>query len=396
MPRIKFTDSNIRKLPAAETGTVWYTDTDLQGFQLAVGKRTRAFYVVKSLRNQQVRVKIGEWPFVPALGAREQARIVIGEISKGNDPRQQADDNEMLTVQDALDRYIAARTTGREKKKSITGGTAQNYRDLFKCHAPKWLRRDIRSITAAEVAEKHEKMGYHSAANKLVRVFHSLQRSVGIVPPPGFNFNVEKPRETGVKPDERAEFGQNILAVENISRRAAWLIGCYTGIRKNNLLALEWEHVDLRACTLFLPRMKNRLSRTMPLSSQAVAVLKSLVGLDPKWVFPSFDGSKSGHLIEVRDGAIPAHVCFHDTRHIFSEAGGDCLLPEYAIAYLRGDALSKSMAQQYMSRLSTERMRAPIQQIGDLIDEELFPKPRKGRKPAHRPIPKQPEIRMAA
>lgn len=378
MPRINFTDTALARLPSAETGTVWYSDTRTEGLQLAVGKRKRTFYITKSLRNRQIRMKVGEWPLVPTEGARRKARVLLGEISSGNDPRRASGEDEALTVQQALDRYIAARTGNRKRQKQITDGTAQNYRDLFKCHAKRWLSRDLRSITAQEVAEKHERMiAQVSAANKLVRVFRSLQREFGITPPPKFNFYEENRKENGIKPVDRAAFGAAILSIENVSRRAVWLLGAYTGIRKNTLLALEWEHMDFKERTVFIAKMKNRHARTLPLSRQAIAVLRSLERLHPKWVLPSFDGSKSGHLIEVRDDAINTAICFHDTRRVFSECGAECLLPEYAIGYLRGDVVNQSTAQRYMSHLE---MREPAQRIGDRIERQLFPKPKAAKK----------------
>jgi hypothetical protein len=209
MPRINFTDTALARLPSAQTGTDWYSDTRTEGLQLAVGKRKRTFYITKSLRNRQIRMKVGEWPLIPTEGARKKARILLGEISSGVDPRRSSNDEESLTVQQALNRYIAARTGARKRQKQITDGTAQNYRDLFKCHARRWLSRDIRSITADEVAEKHERMvNQASAANKLVRVFRSIQREFGITPPPKFNFYEENRKENGVKPVDRATFGR--------------------------------------------------------------------------------------------------------------------------------------------------------------------------------------------
>ena len=378
MPKITLTDTAIARLPSAQTGTDWYSDTRVEGLQLAVGKRKRTFYISKSLRNRQLRVKVGEWPLVPTEGARKKARILLGEISSGIDPRRSAAPDDALTVQQALDRYIAARTGARKRQKQITDGTAQNYRDLFRCHAKRWMSRDLASITADEVSEKHERMiNQASAANKLVRVFRSLQREFGITPPPKFNFYEENRKENGVKPVDRAAFGAAIHAVENVSRRAAWLLGLYTGIRKNTLLALEWDHVDFQEGTVFIAKMKNRHARTLPLSRQAIAVLRGLEGLHPKWVLPSFDGSKSGHLIEVRDDAIDDSICFHDTRRVFSECGAECLLPEYAIGYLRGDVVNQSTAQRYMSHLE---MQEPAQRIGDRIEAQLFSKAKK----AHR------------
>lgn len=55
-----------------------------------------------------------------------------------------------------------------------------------------------------------------------------------------------------------------------------------TAMRRGELLALQWEHVDLKRRTAHLPDTKNGDARTVPLSTKAVAVLKSL----PSYVKP--------------------------------------------------------------------------------------------------------------
>jgi integrase len=49
-----------------------------------------------------------------------------------------------------------------------------------------------------------------------------------------------------------------------------------TAMRRGELLALTWENVDLKRCVAHLPETKNGDSRDVPLSSRAVAILKSL------------------------------------------------------------------------------------------------------------------------
>ena len=49
-----------------------------------------------------------------------------------------------------------------------------------------------------------------------------------------------------------------------------------TGMRVGELLALEWENVDLRNRVAHLPETKNGSSRDVPLSTRAVDVLRSL------------------------------------------------------------------------------------------------------------------------
>lgn len=53
-----------------------------------------------------------------------------------------------------------------------------------------------------------------------------------------------------------------------------------TAMRRGELLALDWKHVDLVRRTAHLPDTKNGDSRTVPLSLRAIAILKSLPRVD--------------------------------------------------------------------------------------------------------------------
>ena len=72
--------------------------------------------------------------------------------------------------------------------------------------------------------------------------------------------------------------------------RASWGRSC-------ELLALEWEYVDLERQTAHLPNTKNGDARTVPLSKRAVAILKSL----PR---PEVDNAGDDEEVVQRSGAV--------------------------------------------------------------------------------------------
>lgn len=363
MPKMKLLDSAIQRVPSPETGTAWYYDTDLAGFQIAIGRRTRTFYLVKSLAGRNVRKRLGEWPAVPAAAARRLALQASAAVSQGCDPRQRRDG----TLREWLDDYIEVYTHRSHDR--LSASTAAQYRDILDRYCRSWLSRDIRQVSADDLVGLHRKLRETPAtANGTLRILRAILRHGGITPQAKFPWYATRRRENGVKPQDRAKFGSALLTVENPSKRAAWLLGCYTGIRRSNLLSLRWSDVDLTDATIHLAKMKNKHARMMPLSRQAVAILHSVQGLHTEWVLPSFDGSKSGHLAEVRDSSIAECWTFHDTRRVFTECGAEVLLPEYAIQYLRGDVVNQSMSQRYMSHLD---LRVPVQQIGDRVEFTL-------------------------
>lgn len=59
--------------------------------------------------------------------------------------------------------------------------------------------------------------------------------------------------------------------------RPVVLFALETAMRRGEILALEWKNVDMKRRTAFLPDTKNGESRTVPLSSKALAVLDGLL-----------------------------------------------------------------------------------------------------------------------
>lgn len=74
-----------------------------------------------------------------------------------------------------------------------------------------------------------------------------------------------------------------LKALEPCGRRSPWplvatQLALETAMRRGEMLALRWENVNLDARTALLPVTKNGQARTVPLSSQAVAILGGLPG----------------------------------------------------------------------------------------------------------------------
>lgn len=60
------------------------------------------------------------------------------------------------------------------------------------------------------------------------------------------------------------------------SLRPIFLLALETAMRQGEILTLEWENIDLESQTAHLPMTKNGEPRTVPLSLQAVAILREL------------------------------------------------------------------------------------------------------------------------
>jgi integrase len=269
----------------------------------------------------------------------------------------------LTTLRDVLADYIDVYT--HEAYDRLSADTADQYRRVLDNHCSDWLDRDVHLITEEEIERKHRAMRETKhVANQLVRVLRSLLRHAKIPVPPKFPWYPQGERKMDIV--DLPLFREQVLSIEHPARRAIWLLAAYTGIRRQNLLELEWSNVDLRAKTLYLSKMKNGLDRTMPLSTQSVNVLRSMEGLDERWVFPGHGAGK--HFVEVRDEKVP--YIFHNTRRVFTQACASCLLPRYAINYLRGDK-GQTIEEHYISELDLADV---IKRVGNYLEQKMMPK----------------------
>ena len=89
-----------------------------------------------------------------------------------------------------------------------------------------------------------------------------------------------------------------------------------TAMRRGEILGLRWEYVDLQKRIAFIPLTKNGESRTVPLSSGAIELLRALP-IDLKGrVFPLTGRQVSAAMERARIKAKLDDWHFHDLRHM--------------------------------------------------------------------------------
>jgi len=125
-----------------------------------------------------------------------------------------------------------------------------------------------------------------------------------------------RPRNRRLQGDEE----QQLLAVCRRARNP-WLVhfvtlAIETGMRRGELLALQWPNVDFERRIAFLPVTKNGDSRGVPLSSRAVSTLRGLPGSSSGRVFGELTPDALKHCFRraVRRAGIGG-LRLHDLRH---------------------------------------------------------------------------------
>jgi len=119
---------------------------------------------------------------------------------------------------------------------------------------------------------------------------------------------------------------------ENVQSPPYWLqeivlFGLYTGMRMNEILSLEWMHVDLFRKTVTVMESKNGDKRAIPLNQTAFELLKKKAKkrhIKAKYVFKSEAGTKIDHwslrraFYSALKKAQITDFQFNDLRHTFA------------------------------------------------------------------------------
>ena len=103
-------------------------------------------------------------------------------------------------------------------------------------------------------------------------------------------------------------------------RRSIWIrpiviFALETAMRRGEILALRWEHVNLTIQTAFLPMTKNGTPRTVPLSKKAVATIAELPRSIDGRVFPLNAAACIAVFRKAANRADLTDLHFHDLRH---------------------------------------------------------------------------------
>lgn len=147
-----------------------------------------------------------------------------------------------------------------------------------------------------------------------------------------------------------------------------------TGMRMDEVLSLEWPHVDLFRKTVTVMRSKNGEKRTIPLNRNAFELLKAkgkVRDIRSKYVFASETGTKIDDrnlrrgFYDALDRAGIEDFRFHDLRHTFATRLAQAGIDLYKIAKLLGHK-TIAMTQRY-SHHYPESLRDGVEVLDRII-----------------------------
>jgi integrase len=282
---MKFTQASIARLtlPGGKNEAIIFDD-DVPGFGLRLrASGSRTFIVQYSLGGRQRRMSLGTTKILDAATARQTARNLLAKVRLGHDPavertaaRARASDAPLGAI---IGRFLE-RQHRRVRPRSYDESKRYLERYLKPLHALHLASIDRATVAArlGKIASEHGAVTADRARAALSSFFawaigEGLCETNPVV---GTNkhFDGETSRDRVLTDPELAVIWK---ALPDSDYGAIVRLLILTGQRREEIGALRWSEVDLVKREIALPsaRTKNHRAHDIPLSDQALAVLKS-------------------------------------------------------------------------------------------------------------------------
>jgi integrase len=347
-------------------------DTELTGFFIRVSAQGRvSFGVAYTFNGCERRMSLGTYPELSVLAARKLALTRRAQAQTGIDPLEQRRDardaaiakKHEPTLSDLHDLYIdghvtAQRANGESIRTASGVENEKRYWGLILARLGPKLR--LSELTRTAVEKLHRDLSEHTPANAN-RVHASLRCALGLAvkagwlptnPAAGIARNPEHARERYLTIEEIARLRSAVN--EHADQTSALIIwfALLTGARRGEILKARWQDIDLKTAVWTKPRAttKQRRLHRVPLSGEAVAVLRELRSLNPSidLIIPGNPESVLTRLrrawARIRREAALGDVRFHDLRH----AHASILISRGCSLAVVGAALGHTQAQTTM------------------------------------------------
>ena len=364
MPKFKLTKTAVESQTPQAKDIILH-DTEVKGFQAKITPAGRRSYQVyyRTKDGRERRPKIGDHGIFTVQQARDQAKVMLGAVQKGEDPAAALQALKSApSMEELCARYMCDYAEIHKAEKSISEDAAmiRNYilpamgddrvssvstLDIDRLHsglkhmphranrlvallskmfglAEQWGLRDYGTNPTRYLNKfKEENRHRYLSDDEIILLFDELDKSDSRYQMLETKRNSNKNKE---KKNQDLVTMSDLEGVELPQITAFFRLLMYTGCRLNEIRTLQWKFVDLEKGLLRLPKTKTGPS-TRILGQEALECLEGLSGIkyirESDWVIPSksdpeeafVNVQKAWRRIRARCGIQDVRI--HDIRH---------------------------------------------------------------------------------
>lgn len=356
MIKLKLTKKLIENTQPADK-LITLHDSEIKGFQCRINPNgSKVYYLYyRTGDSKQRRPKIGNHGNITTEQARSIAKEWLADVAKGGDPsKDRRDKRHGETLAEFAVRYIELYAKLNKKASSVKGDQYKLGTNII----PRFGKLKMTDVTRQDIIKLHQSMkNTPYQANRVLALLSHMFNIAELwdVRPERTNpcYMVKKYKEYKNKRylsiGEITYLSDTLREVESENVELAGVVPAlrlliFTGCRREEILTLKWDHVDIENCCLNLPDSKTGEKKVF-LNAPALEVIINIERIEgnPYVII----GRKPGtHMINIRKpwlrirerttAAILADnagkgindVRIHDLRHSFASAafgGGQTL-----------------------------------------------------------------------
>jgi integrase len=271
-----------------------YKDTSLSGFSLRISKTKKTFQVRRKRNGKDVRVKIGDYANMNLKKAKIEAKKALVKIESGINPNEERKEheNQEVTLVTVFNAYLDS--------KSLKDKTVVGYKQTINCYLSEWKEKPLTKLTEDEVTNIHQKVSKRSQAQadlmaRVLRAIFNFAKYEYRGKDDAFIF-AENPvkilshkrqwnhvprKQTRIRPTELKQY---LTAVNNVRNNPEYdrftrsvcdavEFALFTGLRKQEVLNIEWERVNLKDSYFWIDETKNGDPLELPITDTLRKIL---------------------------------------------------------------------------------------------------------------------------
>lgn len=402
----KLTKSYIDRIkPEAKDTFHW--DSDVKGFGLRCTPKGKITFIVQGRvagTSKEARITIGAFGVFTVDQARDAAREHLRTMRKGSDPRaiKRQDAAMQVTLSEVCDAYV---NRPGKLKDSSKRTIERHVQTTFEA----WQSKPVTAITEAMCRSRYNEIltkglrgdrvgGSPGQANQAFSVLSALlnyaarqhKRADGTPLIPFNPVDGLKDHRARLKPRTRRIIDNRIGAVwlalhewravaAQPDTMTALDMVCFlmlTGLRLTEASSLRWDQVSLEDGYFHLPNPKNGNAVSMPLSTQAMILLRERPRVEANpYVFAS--SSTGTHMKDPRalweklTKVAGNTISAHDLRRSYTNiALRQCRIEKFRVDLLTNHVTTDVTSMHYFDTTNLQWLEPEAQKIADFLDEQ--------------------------